>query len=278
MTTVRETRGFEWVAGLPMYDFPHLRAAHDALWTAVADRLAERGVAGVPRHLTRDRGHLDLLRDPLLLFGQTCEYPLATSYADVTTLVGTPCYTAPGCAGSLYCSVVIVRAEDPVEELIGLRNRRCVINEWDSNSGMNLLRAVIAAVSDGTAFFKSVVRSGSHLASVEQVARGYADVAAVDCVSFAHLQRACPTDIAKLRVLCRTPGSPSLPFITARASGDLTIRALRSVLTDVLSDASLATVREQLLLGGIDFEPDVGFTAVRHLEHQAVVSGYPILC
>ncbi len=278
MTTARDTRGFKWVAGLPMYDFPHLRAAHDALWTAVADRLAACGVTGVPRCLTRDRGHLDLLRDPLLLFGQTCEYPLAASYTDVVTLVGTPCYTASGCDGALYCSVVIVRADDTVEELTGLRNRRCVVNEWDSNSGMNLLRAVIAAVSDGAPFFKSVVRSGSHLRSVEQVARGDADVAAVDCVSFAHLQQVCPADIAKLRVLCRTPASPSLPFITARAGGDLTIRALRSALADVLSDASLAAVREQLLLGGIDFEPDADFTAVRYLERQAVGSRYPTLC
>jgi len=267
----------DWVAALPMYDFPHLRAAHDALWTAVADRLAAVGVAGVPRRLTRDREHLELLRHPFLLFGQTCEYPLVTSYADAVTLVGTPRYTAPGCAGPTYCSVVVVRADDPVEELIGLRNRRCVVNEWDSNSGMNLLRAVIAAVSDGAPFFSSVVRSGSHLGSVEQVARGHADVAAVDCVSFAHLQRVCPTDVAKLRVLCRTPASPSLPFVTGRATSEGTLRALRAALAEAFSDGSLAAVREQLLLDSIDFEPDADFTAVRHLERQAVVSRYPTL-
>jgi hypothetical protein len=50
------------------------------------------------------------------------------------------------------------------------------------------------------------------------------------------------------------------------------------VLADVLSDASLAAVREQLLLGGIDFEPDADFTAVRYLERQAVGSRYPTLC
>jgi ABC-type phosphate/phosphonate transport system substrate-binding protein len=277
MTIERELMS-DWVAALPMYDFPHLRAAHDALWAAVADRLAHRGLTGVPRQLTRDREHLDLVRHPFLLFGQTCEYPLATSYADAVTLIGTPCYTAPGCAGPLYCSVVIVRADDTVEELTGLRNRRCVVNEWDSNSGMNLLRAVIAAMSDSAPFFKSVVRTGSHQKSVEQVARGHADVAAIDCVSFAHLQRACPADTAKLRVLCKTPASPSLPLITARASDDVTIQALRESLADVLSDTSLAPVLEQLLLDDFNFEPDPHFTAVRNLERQAAVSRYPILC
>jgi ABC-type phosphate/phosphonate transport system substrate-binding protein len=273
-----EWMGSEWVAGLPMYEFPHLQAAHDALWTAVAERLTAQGCSGVPRQLTRNRSHLDLLRHPLLLLGQTCEYPLAKSYADNVALVGTPCYTAPGCAGPTYSSVVIVRADDTVEQLAGLRNRRCVVNEWDSNSGMNLFRAVIAAVSDGTPFFQSVVQSGSHRNSVAQVAQGHADVAAVDCVSFAHLQRVCPVDIAKLRVLCRTPASPSLPFITARATSEVTMRALRSALADVLSDTTLAAVRAQLMLDNIDFKPDPHFTAVRHLERDAVAWRYPNLC
>jgi ABC-type phosphate/phosphonate transport system substrate-binding protein len=270
--------GSERVAGLPMYDFPHLQAAHDALWTAIAERLTALGCRGVPRQLTRDRSHRDLLRHPLLLFGQTCEYPLAISHPGKVALVGTPCYTAPGCAGPTYSSVVIVRADDTVEQLAGLRNRRCVVNEWDSNSGMNLFRAVIAAISDGAPFFKSVVQSGSHRNSVEQVAQGHADVAAVDCVSFAHLQRVSPEDVAKLRVLCRTPASPSLPFITARATDEVTIRALRSALADVLSDTTLAAVRAQLMLDDIDFKPDPHFTAVRHLERDAVASSYPNLC
>jgi ABC-type phosphate/phosphonate transport system substrate-binding protein len=262
-----------------MYDFPHLQEAHNAFWAAMADRLAAGGLSGVPPRLTLDEGrHLDLLRDPCLLFGQTCEYPLvASSYGDAVTLVGTPCYSVPGCAGSFYRSVVVVRAEDPVVELAGLRNRRCAINEADSNSGMNLLRAAVAPLSDGTPFFSSVVLSGSHRASVEQVARGHADVAAVDCVSFAHLQRACPADTAKLRVLCLTPASPSLPFITARAGAEGTVEALRLALADVLSDGSLASVREQLFLNGVDFEPDADFTVVRRLERQAIALGYPIL-
>src|SRR5271170_5674240 len=69
----------ERIAALPMYDYPELAKAHDALWTAVADRLTSAGLREVPRHLTRGVSHLDIWRDPRLLLSQACEYPLANA-------------------------------------------------------------------------------------------------------------------------------------------------------------------------------------------------------
>jgi hypothetical protein len=34
----------ESIAALPMYDFPELTAAHDALWTAIAERLVDAAI------------------------------------------------------------------------------------------------------------------------------------------------------------------------------------------------------------------------------------------
>ncbi len=42
------------IASLPMYDFKELRPAHDALWSAIADRLMAAGITNVPTRLTRD--------------------------------------------------------------------------------------------------------------------------------------------------------------------------------------------------------------------------------
>jgi ABC-type phosphate/phosphonate transport system substrate-binding protein len=273
-----------------MYEFPHLREAHDAFWTALAGRLRSAGVGDVPRQLTRDeadsrdltnpRGgaYSDSWADPRLLLGQGCEYPLAKRFGNRIKLVATPRYSAPGCAGALYRSAIVVRGQEPAETLAELRNRRCVVNEPDSNSGMNLLRAALAPLSAGTCFFESVVSSGSHQHSVEMVAEGGADVAAVDCVTFAHLRKACPAAVAKVRILGWTPSSPCLPFITARTTRDSTVEALRSCLEAVLSDAALAWVRELLLLDGVDVAPDVHFTAVLNLQREAIDLGYPTLC
>jgi len=265
------------IAALPMYDFPELRPAHDALWAALADRLAERGVRSVPPRLTRDLGHQEIWRHPSLLFGQGCEYPLTKSFSNRVTLVATPRYAAPGCEDAFYRSAIVVRKRDPACSLLELRNRKCVINEVDSNSGVNLLRATVAPLSGGAAFFQSVRVSGSHRQSVAMVAANQADVAAVDCVTFAHLQRFDPVLSSRVRILCWSPRSPSLPFVTASGTDESTIKALRASLAAVVTDPALASVRERLLLDGVQLQPDTELSRVRQLERDAAARQYPDL-
>ena len=257
------------IAGLPMYDFPHLRAAHDELWRAVSTRLRAAGIEGVPAGLTRGRNHMDLWRDSRLLFGQGCEYPLATSLEGCVRLVATPCYSAPGCERAQYRSAIVVRADDAADSIADMRHRRCTINEATSNSGVNLLRAAVAPLSDGEPFFATVSVSGSHRASVQMVSDGRADVAAIDCISLAHLGYCAPSTVTRLRVLSWTEPSPSPPFITARSTDDATVRALRAALLDLFTDPQLSAAREQLLLEGIDPRPDETFARVRTLERAA---------
>ena len=265
------------IAALPMYDFPELRAAHDALWDALANQLIERGVRNVPQRLTRDRPHQDIWRDPSLLLGQGCEYPIAKSFAGDLTLVATPRYTAQGCEGQFYRSAIVVRADDPCETLGGVRNRRCAVNEMDSNSGMNLLRAAVAPLVGSGKFFESVTVSGSHRQSVAMVAANEADLAAIDCVTFALLQRVDPALTSKVRVLCWTPRSPCLPFVTARTTSESTVAVLRESLAAVMQDTALAYIRELLFLESVDLRPDPGLRRVKALEREAGVLKYPVL-
>jgi hypothetical protein len=267
----------ERIAALPMYDYPELATAHDALWSALAERLVAAGVSDAPLKLTRSLNHFDTWRHPGLLLGQGCEYPLAKSFAGCMRLVATPRYAVPGCDGPRYRSAIVVRAEDSAETLGDLRHRRCVVNEPDSNSGMNLLRAAVAPIARGVRFFESVSLSGSHRRSVEMVMGGQADVAAVDCISFAHIQRLQPATAAALRILCWTPASRSPPFITGIATDDATFQVLRSALAGVITDSTLAPVRENLFLQGLDLDPDGRLTDVLDHERQAAGFGYPAL-
>jgi ABC-type phosphate/phosphonate transport system substrate-binding protein len=265
----------EWIATLPMYDFPELTQAHDELWRALAHHLSNAGVREPPRRLTRTVGHFESWAHPHLLLGQGCEYPLAKSFANRILPVATPRYSVPGCEGNRYRSAIVVRHDDPAETLADLRGRRCVINEPNSNSGMNLLRAAIAPLSGGSRFFESVAVSGAHIRSAEMVARGQADIAALDCVSFAHFRRLYPSIVENLRVLCWTPSSPSLPFITARTTDAPTLQALRSALTAVTTDSAFTRIRDELYLDSIDIEPDPNFAEVLLLERRATDLGYP---
>lgn len=259
------------IAALPMYDFSELREAHERFWGALAQRL--RVATGLARHLS----YRDVWAHPGLLFGQACEYPVSKSFREHLQIVATPRYSALGCTDACYRSAIVVRAAETANWLEDLRNTLCVVNEPDSNSGMNLFRAALAPIANGERFFQTVQFSGSHLKSMELVACGEADVTAVDCVTLAHLQRFQPGLVSRLRVVDWTPASPCLPFVTSHQTSTSAVRALRAALAGVFADRALAPVRQALLLDGIELSPDTTFRRVTELELEAQRWQYPRL-
>jgi ABC-type phosphate/phosphonate transport system substrate-binding protein len=265
------------IASLPMYDWPELQAANDVLWSAIAGRLRDFGLEPVPAQLAR-AGDLDgLWTSPALLLAQTCGYPLVTRLSGRVQLVATPCYRAAGCEGPFRRSAIVVRAEAPARRLADLRGARCALNEPTSDSGMNLLRAAVAPLAQGAAYFSEVVVTGSHLASAEAIAEGAADVAALDAVSYAHLRRLRPQVARRLRLLEWSARTPGLPLITAADTDAATVAALRAVLAAVARDPALAEARETLLIEGFSALPLNDYRVTRELEERAHELGYPTL-
>ena len=66
------------------------------------------------------------------------------------------------------------------------------------------------------------------------------------------------------------------PFVVA-LNDDATVDALRIAFAAVFSDPALSTVRERLLLDGIDLEPRESFSQVLALARDAAESGFPVL-
>ncbi len=258
-----------------MYDLPELQAANDALWAAIAERLVAQGVEGVPDRLTRDIPLEAVWTDPGLLLGQTCGYPLVASLGQRVRVVATPRYTAPGCDGALYRSALIVRASDPAIGLADLRGRAAAVNDPASNSGMNLLRVEIAPLAHGASFFAAVTITGGHVASVAAVAEGRADLAAIDCITWAHLQRLRPDTTKALRVIAWTKATPGLPLIAAVTIDATLLAALRQALAEVAHDPALAALRDALLLDGFETLPNTAYDAILALERDAIAQGYP---
>jgi ABC-type phosphate/phosphonate transport system substrate-binding protein len=260
-----------------MYDLSGLATATDAFWQAIAQRLQAAGVTDIPPTLTRDMPVELLWRDPRLLLAQSCGYPLMTSLFGRIRLVATPCYRAAGCTGSRHGSAIIVRADDDRQDLAALRGSRCVANHPHSNTGMNLLRAAVAALAGGRPFFRSVTWSGSHRSSLAMIAKGEADLAAIDAVTFALLRRIEPDLVAQTRILGWTEATPCLPFITAGDTDDATVEILRAALLDISAAPTHARLRDELLLDGFAIMPEVAYQDVLALERRAADLGYPDL-
>ena len=261
------------VASLPMYDHPAVRGATDALWSALARRLAAEGVPA-PIGLDPRADHASVWREPGLVLSQTCGYPCATALRGAVRLVATPRYRALGCEGARYRSVLLVRSGDPAGTLADLRGRRVACNAADSQSGYNALRAAVAPLARGGRFFAGSLLTGAHAASAAAVVAGSADLCAVDCVTWGLLACHEPALTARLRVLGWTASAPGLPLITGPATP---LASVQAAVQAVMADPDLATAREALLIEGIEAVPDAAYDAVLTMEHRARVLDYPAL-
>ncbi|WOJ89043.1 PhnD/SsuA/transferrin family substrate-binding protein [Methylocapsa polymorpha] len=189
-------------------------------------------------------------------------------------IVAAPRYTSRGCDGFQHRSIFIVNAKSDFEMLSDLRGGVCAVNGFDSNTGMNLLRATIAPLAESKSFFGSVVVTGSHVASVQAVANGRADLAAIDCVTFAHLECFEPKLTARVRQIGQSVLAAAPPFITAWKTDDATLAVLRRALNEVASDPELGFIRSALLIGGFEFVSESDYELALQIERDAAAAGY----
>ncbi len=91
------------------------------------------------------------------------------------------------------------------------------MNDSDSNSGMNLLRHAIAALSEGKPYFSEVLETGSHFQSFADVAERRADIAAIDCVSYQLIVDSRPDMAAGVRSIGFSESTCGLPFVMPKS-------------------------------------------------------------
>ncbi|MGE0857323.1 MAG: phosphate/phosphite/phosphonate ABC transporter substrate-binding protein [Hyphomicrobiaceae bacterium] len=215
----------EFIAALPMYDWPERRDEVDAEWAAIRDRLCAAGVPA-PEALTRDIDMHEVWLRPNLILAQTCWGPLELGLREHVTVLGQPDYSAfEGGAGELYSSALVMRqgegaqAASPADGSASLplefmRGKRFAFNSDDSMSGVIALTRDLEAAGEGLGIFGERMTSGGHRMSVAMVAKGDADVCAIDCRSWALAQRFEPA-AREVAVVGWTARRKGLPYIAA---------------------------------------------------------------
>lgn len=261
-----------WKVALPMYNVSaRLARGYEALLVAVLDQ------AGLSDdvELVPDAPLPQFWRRADMLISQTCGYPYVTGLRDEVALLATPCFDLPGCHGSDYCSVLIARAGGPVRTLRDARGRVAAVNQPHSNSGMNVLRHAVAPLAQDGRFFGAVTWSGSHAASVRMVRDGEADIAAIDCVTYAYLSEEDPASVAGLAILGYLAASPGLPLVASRAVPDALLRSLRGALLE--PGERLRAAMSPLRITAFEYRNDADYARIAQLEQQAIALGYPAL-
>jgi ABC-type phosphate/phosphonate transport system substrate-binding protein len=264
-------------ASLPMYNFPQMRGANAAFWSALSELLRRRGLAGVPDALSSDRAPVSERIEPEVLFTQTCGWPLQTIYRGQYQLLARPCYDGAGCTGSTHSAFVMVRQDSPARTVANLRGSRFALNSLHSNSGMNLPRRMLADLAQGRPFFGQVTETGGHGASLRLLQAGGADCASIDCLTIAFAQDYQPELVAGLRILAQTPPSPAIPFVTSIATDAETVAVLKACLFEMSADPGLRPVLDGLRMARIEPAGDEQYRWLLDYEREAADLGYPAI-
>lgn len=247
---------------LPMYAIHP--PATEALMQAMVALLAQHGIVAQPVWPDDLLAHW---QDNRLLLSQTCGYPLV-SLLPAMRLVGTFHYQAPGCSDRDYRSWLVAR--DKQATFADFSGQRAVANSLDSHSGYNALRFV-AALQGVT--FSQLLLSGGHRQSLAALRDSKADIAAIDCVSWALLARYAPEELRGLHIIGETPAAPGLPLITAASTSATLLATLRTVLHQLVSDPAFRTVCDDNLIGGFSPVQRDDYQGVLAWEQQAAAQG-----
>lgn len=257
---------------LAMYDAGG--AATAELWAGLGAMLDADGLADVPEDLVVPADYDAAWLDPELLLAQTCGYPLRHSLEGRVQYVGTPIYDVEGTDGAYYRSALVVRADDPAEDLADLRGRRAAYNSGHSQSGYNAFREAVSRHAENGRFFGEAIRTGSHAQSLRAVIADKADIAAIDPVSLALESE----EIRKaIKVIGWTDAAPGLPYITARGTSHDDVNILRRNISYVFAGTLSAPARSYLRLTGFAVLPEGAYDDVLAMEQRALDRSYPLL-
>lgn len=260
---------------LPMYFLPEMAHANEAFWSALRIRLSERGLA-VSR-IAFDNGRRPVPNgiEPDVLFTQICGYPLFKRFRDQGRMLASPCYRFPGCEGPTHRAYFIVRSDDRSQKLEDLNGRVFGCNSLLSNSGMNLPRLSLARIAGGRSFFSSVVLTGGHVASLDQLHDRKIDVCSIDNVTWGFFRKYRPDAAARYRVLDESVASPSLPFVTSSQTSEREAAIVTAALYELFEDPATAGIRDDLELAGLAAPDVAAYERLAVYEREAAELGYP---
>ncbi len=219
------------LAQLPMYDWPEIATATDALWGAIRDALIQRDIRA-PTTLDRSLPREQVWVSKQLLLSQTCGLPLVQTLRKQVKVLGSFAYEGIAPAGE-YHSVIIARADNG-KDLASLQGKRAAINGADSYSGCLAFKCAVAPFTPGDGFFSEVLITGSHRESIRAVANGSADTAAIDCVNW-QLAKRHDRAVKALDIIAHTPSRPGLPLITAGNTTQSELDLMREALASAVA-------------------------------------------
>lgn len=128
----------------------------------------------------------------------------------------------------VYFSDIIVAADSSFKNLENLRGKTWCYNDLGSNSGYYLLLHRLVEAGKTRSFLGKTTKSGSHQDSIQLVAEGIVDYAAIDSTVLEQELRNYPT--IPLRIIESIGSNPMPPIVAAQHLGATLIESVQQAL------------------------------------------------
>jgi phosphonate transport system substrate-binding protein len=149
-----------------------------------------------------------------------------------------------------YRSYVIVPSASQASSLLDLKGKRFAYTDPLSTSGrLYPVYAIMQAGQRPATFFAKTFFTYSHDNSIEAVAEGLADGAAVDSLIYNYLKRTHPDLVARTRVVQQSPPLGAQPVGAPRSLDPAVKRSLRAVFLGLDQDPAAQPILRKL---GVD--------------------------
>jgi phosphonate transport system substrate-binding protein len=165
----------------------------------------------------------------------------------------------------IYFSDVIVRCDSPYASFDDLQGCTWAYNEATSHSGCNLVCYSLLERGKSPHYFGSIVKSGSHLTSLQMVVAGQADAAAIDSHVLDVMLARDPALAAQLRVVAMLGPSAMPPVVVAKRLDTALKARLRAALVEMHHDPIAAQGLHSGLIQRLAPVADEHYNDIHHM-------------
>lgn len=190
-------------------------------------------------------------------------------------LLVAPIMTAPQYENQpKYYSYVIVNRDSKRDSFESLRGCKFAYNDELSNSGYNMPRSHLVSLGETQGFFGSIVRSGSHEASIRMVAAGEADASCVDSLVL-DFDRTRDDPSALAVKIIATLGPAGIPPVVVSSKLDPELKAsLARAFTTMHEDVKGRAILDRGLLQKFVSVSDSNYDDIRKMKSAAEHAAY----
>ncbi|MBI4826840.1 MAG: phosphate/phosphite/phosphonate ABC transporter substrate-binding protein [Nitrospirae bacterium] len=206
----------------------------------------------------------DLVRNRKISAAFVC----SGAYIDGKRDFGMELLVAPMAYGKLfYHSYIIVPRDSKAARLEDLKGRRFAFTDPMSNSGKLAPTYMIGKIGEKPeSFFSDIIYTNSHDKSIEAVARGLVDAAAVDSLIWDYADATEPEFTSKTKIMIKSPPYGIPPVVIPAGMAPELKAKLRDILLNMHLDAEGRSILEKVKIDRFVRIDDSAYDSIREMQ------------